>query len=178
MLSIVASAGMRVVGAETTLTDRHHREAELFMVDADIAGPAEVADFLRSANAIGPSVLLMDVDSPLARSTACVNGSILIDRRSPIGTLLDEMDRIRRGEIVPTSVCNGTTETPVPRLSQRERQVLQEISLGRTNGQIARRLSISTYTVDTYLKRIRGKLQLGNKADLTRAAMTLCGDIG
>jgi DNA-binding NarL/FixJ family response regulator len=56
-------------------------------------------------------------------------------------------------------------------LSVRERQVLQHIAAGYTHGQVARRLGISPHTVDTYVKRIRAKLALGNKADLTRAAV-------
>jgi DNA-binding NarL/FixJ family response regulator len=56
-------------------------------------------------------------------------------------------------------------------LSPREYQVLQYIAVGRTHDQIARRLGISRHTVDTYVKRIRAKLRLGNKAELTRAAL-------
>lgn len=60
-----------------------------------------------------------------------------------------------------------------PRLSTREHQVLQQIALGLTHHQIGRRLGISQHTVDTYVKRIRAKLGLGNKAELTRAALAL-----
>ena len=35
----------------------------------------------------------------------------------------------------------------------------------------SRRLGISAHTVDTYVKRIRSKLAVGNKAELTRAAV-------
>nr|WP_198151908.1 response regulator transcription factor [Kibdelosporangium sp. MJ126-NF4] len=56
-------------------------------------------------------------------------------------------------------------------LSPRERQVIQQIACGLTHGQIASRLAISQHTVDTYVKRIRSKMNLGNKAELTRAAV-------
>lgn len=56
-------------------------------------------------------------------------------------------------------------------LSSRENQVLAYIAAGRTHDQVARLLGISRHTVDTYVKRARKKLGLGNKADLTRAAM-------
>ena len=36
---------------------------------------------------------------------------------------------------------------------------------------MAARLGISPHTVDTYVKRIRVKLGVGNKAELTRAAL-------
>lgn len=56
-------------------------------------------------------------------------------------------------------------------LSERERQVLLCIGDGYTHDQTARRLGISTHTVDTYVKRVRSKLGLGNKAELARAAI-------
>jgi len=56
-------------------------------------------------------------------------------------------------------------------LSPREREVLLLTARGFTYGQIARGLGISPHTVDTYVRRIRTKLGVGNKAELTRAAL-------
>jgi DNA-binding NarL/FixJ family response regulator len=56
-------------------------------------------------------------------------------------------------------------------LSPREEQTLQMIASGLTHGQIATRLGVSKATVDTYVERIRAKLQVGNKAELARAAL-------
>lgn len=56
-------------------------------------------------------------------------------------------------------------------LSDREVQVLNQVAHGYTHGQIATRLGISAHTVDTYVKRIRAKLGVGNKAELTRVAL-------
>jgi DNA-binding NarL/FixJ family response regulator len=56
-------------------------------------------------------------------------------------------------------------------LSFRERQVLTLISEGLTHLQVGRKLGISHHTVDTYVKRIRAKLGLGNKAELVRVAL-------
>lgn len=63
------------------------------------------------------------------------------------------------------------TQTTTCQLSEREEQVLHQIAHGLTHGQIATRLGISPHTVDTYVKRIRSKLGVGNKAELTRAAL-------
>jgi DNA-binding CsgD family transcriptional regulator len=60
-------------------------------------------------------------------------------------------------------------------LSPREEETLDLIARGFTHAQVARRMGISKATVDTYVERIRGKLQVGNKAELTRAAMRLAG---
>jgi DNA-binding NarL/FixJ family response regulator len=62
-------------------------------------------------------------------------------------------------------------ESPLDHLSPREMQVLGQIADGMTHNQIARKLGISPHTVDTYVKRIRSKLPVGNKADLTRVAL-------
>lgn len=62
-------------------------------------------------------------------------------------------------------------DDPQQTLSPREQEVLAQIATGRTHDQIARLLGISRHTVDTYVKRARKKLQLGNKAELTRAAI-------
>ena len=76
-------------------------------------------------------------------------------------------------EIPPHS--GGTAPSAEPAeavtLSGREEQVLRQISRGLTHGQIATRLGISPHTVNTYVKRIRAKLGVGNKAELTRAAL-------
>jgi DNA-binding CsgD family transcriptional regulator len=45
------------------------------------------------------------------------------------------------------------------------------ISEGLTHLQVGRQLGISHHTVDTYVKRIRSKLGLGNKAELVRVAL-------
>jgi two-component system, NarL family, nitrate/nitrite response regulator NarL len=60
-------------------------------------------------------------------------------------------------------------------LSPREREALSYIARGYTHAQTATRMAVTKATVDTYVERIRAKLQLGNKAELTRAAIDLLG---
>jgi DNA-binding NarL/FixJ family response regulator len=59
------------------------------------------------------------------------------------------------------------------RLSQREAETLRLVAAGFTHGQIGRRLGLTEATVSTYVRRIRVKLEAGNKADLTRIAIKL-----
>jgi two-component system, NarL family, nitrate/nitrite response regulator NarL len=56
-------------------------------------------------------------------------------------------------------------------LGPRESETLDLIAQGFTHHQIARRMGVTKATVDTYVERVRKKLQVGNKADLTRAAL-------
>lgn len=60
-----------------------------------------------------------------------------------------------------------------PVLSPREREVVAYIAAGFTHEQTARRTGLSRHTIDTYMKRIRAKLHVGNKAELTLVAMGL-----
>jgi len=59
----------------------------------------------------------------------------------------------------------------LPALAPREVQTLRLIARGLTHAQAARELGLTAATVDTYVKRIRTKLAVGNKAELTRRAI-------
>ncbi|WP_345626206.1 response regulator transcription factor [Rugosimonospora acidiphila] len=58
-------------------------------------------------------------------------------------------------------------------LAPREVETLRWIALGFTHTQIATRMGLSPATVNTYAKRIRAKLNVSNKAELTRVAIEL-----
>jgi DNA-binding NarL/FixJ family response regulator len=60
-----------------------------------------------------------------------------------------------------------------PALARREIETLRWLAAGLTHRQIARRMALTEATVSTYVKRIRNKLGVGNKADLTRKAFEL-----
>jgi DNA-binding NarL/FixJ family response regulator len=64
-------------------------------------------------------------------------------------------------------------------LTAREREALDWIARGMTHAQAARRMGVAPSTVDTYVKRIRARLRLGNKAELAWFARNLAeGDPG
>jgi DNA-binding NarL/FixJ family response regulator len=60
-----------------------------------------------------------------------------------------------------------------PVLSSREAETLAYIARGYTHSQTATRMGITVATVDSYVERIRRKLGVGNKAELTRTAIEL-----
>jgi len=61
----------------------------------------------------------------------------------------------------------------VARLAPREVATLRLIAVGLTHSAAARELGLTEATVSTYIKRIRHKLDAGNKAELTRRAFEL-----
>jgi DNA-binding NarL/FixJ family response regulator len=68
-------------------------------------------------------------------------------------------------------VHKAASDDPLPRLSSRERQVLQMLAEGNSNANIATALSLSPKTVETYRAQMMEKLDLGNFASLIRFAI-------
>ncbi|MGH3761094.1 response regulator transcription factor [Actinophytocola sp.] len=76
-----------------------------------------------------------------------------------------------REPFLPVAAGLGVEPAPLAKLSPRERQAVILIAQGFTHYQVARRMGIAQSTLETYVKRVRGKLGLGNKAELTVVAL-------
>jgi len=77
-------------------------------------------------------------------------------------------------DLIQTATC-GPHPVQHDALSAREQEALTYVARGFTHQQTAHRMGVSKSTVDTYIARIRGKLHLGNKAELTMAALRFLG---
>jgi DNA-binding NarL/FixJ family response regulator len=75
----------------------------------------------------------------------------------------------------PGAACRASAGEEMIRLSPRERETLHYIARGFTHQQAANRMGVSRPTVDTFVARIRTKLGIGNKAELTMAALSHLG---
>jgi len=67
----------------------------------------------------------------------------------------------------------GEPATPLGSLSVREREVLAEIRLGRTNREIAEKLQVSTSTVNKHVHRVLSKLRVRNRSEAAIVAAEL-----
>ncbi len=99
-----------------------------------------------------------------------------VSKQDGAEALVDSIQLVYDAPRDEATARNLDHSSPHPALSGRESEVLRYISWGFTHLQTARRLGISPHTVDTYVKRIRAKLKVGNKAQLVRAAV-LCGSL-
>jgi DNA-binding NarL/FixJ family response regulator len=123
-------------------------------------------------------VLVMSASARRADVLAAVRAGAhgYLSKRADADSIVDALVRVGSGEFHLSSeladMVQAEPTTPM-RLSPREEQVLHYIAAGLTHAQAANRLGIRAPTVDTYVKRIRAKVGLGNKADLTRIAMEL-----
>lgn len=64
-------------------------------------------------------------------------------------------------------------EIPVPRLTKREKQILQLVARGKTSNMIAEELFLSPLTVDTHRKNLLQKFQAKNSTELVNQAIQL-----
>jgi DNA-binding NarL/FixJ family response regulator len=82
------------------------------------------------------------------------------------------------GEFRRLSAAPAAPDRDVPRLSERETEVLRMVATGMSYKQIAARLTLSHRTVQNHVQNTLGKLQLHNRIELVRYAIDhgLAGD--
>ena len=76
--------------------------------------------------------------------------------------------------VVDGYIREGQPTEPLAKLSSRERQILQLVVAGKSTADIARALSLSPSTIDTYRSRLMKKLGIDSIAGLVKFAIA-CG---
>lgn len=157
--------------------DEPSRMADLFVVDAHIETEDSTA---RLVSRLRPLAPILVVVRPGTHQDACdslreAGAGGLVGTRAAPAELLEAMRLVASETTVeggaPAATPPSSPAQPDLGLTGREGQVLDLVARGMTHRQIADSMKISRHTVDTYVKRIRSKLNLGNKAELTRAAV-------
>lgn len=100
-------------------------------------------------------------------------------KESADSELLAAVRTVAAGQSYLSSQITGTilndyrkhVTNPIDLLTSREREVLQLIAEGRTNKEIAQRLHLSIYTVDSHRTRIMEKLGLHSVGEIVRFAV-------
>jgi DNA-binding NarL/FixJ family response regulator len=107
------------------------------------------------------------------------SGYLLKDRVSDVAVLDDALQRLVQGECVvdPTIVSRlvgrPRETSPLDELSSRELEVLALVAEGHSNEGIAKRLFLSTKTVETHVRHILLKLGIGEAADYHRRVLAV-----
>ncbi|MCO5973965.1 response regulator [Actinoallomurus soli] len=155
VLDLYHDGGMPCLDAVAELS----RQTRVLVMSAS-GSPADVVGAVRAGAAgyvtkqSGPEVFVAAVE------TVAAGGFALSPRLADI----------LHGELARPSAPGPSPSGP-PQLSAREEEALGLIANGFTHAQVATRMGVSKATVDTYIERVRTKLQVGNKAELTRAAL-------
>lgn len=179
---ILTKSGIRIVAVRTSLDEEPSWLADAALIDAD-AVPAPDLHAITDTAASMPVLVLTSGPAQNGKMYLVAGAADVVDKCESGSGIVRAVERATASTgavivpppaLVPADLVDAETPPPQPErqtLSERETQVLHQIAHGLTHGQIATRLGISPHTVDTYVKRIRAKLGVGNKAELTRAAL-------
>jgi DNA-binding NarL/FixJ family response regulator len=127
-------------------------------------------------------VCSMYPDSLYAERSLRAGAQGYINKASTTGHIVDAIRTVRDGRIflseessqrlVPRAVQSlpGYVPSPIKLLSNRELDVFRRIGEGQTTSEIAGHLGLSIYTIETYRRRIKLKLNLQTAVQLGRAA--------
>lgn len=126
-----------------------------------------------------PRVLILttyDTDQDILRAVeAGASGYLLKD--APPDDLVDAVHRAARGETVLAPVVAdrllARLRNPAPTLSARELDVLRQVSLGRSNREVAKELFLSEATVKTHLVHVFEKLGADSRTGAVARAREL-----
>ncbi|MGW5213050.1 MULTISPECIES: response regulator [unclassified Streptomyces] len=165
------------------------RPPDLVVVDIRMP-PTHTDEGLRAAleirerwPGVGVLVLSQHLERAYAARLLTANaervGYLLKDRVAQVEEFLDALERIRAGgaaldpEVVRQLVIRTTHGDPLARLTPRERGVLETLAQGHTNAAIAKKLHISTSTVEKNLHTIFDKLDLAHTTGYNRRVLAV-----
>jgi DNA-binding NarL/FixJ family response regulator len=188
LVELLATApGFDVIGVAATLRDarrllvEHAPDvivADLFLDDGSTV---ELLREIRERRLGTRVVILTGVRDTFAANEALAAGAFgYVLKLQPARELLAALEKAALGQHyvspqIAVRLAAGPPTGPtgsigLGRLSRREVEVLRQIAAGHTSAEIARRLCISTKTIDTHRSNMYRKLSLRNAVDLMRFA--------
>ncbi|MDZ4829287.1 MAG: response regulator transcription factor [Phycisphaerae bacterium] len=187
-----ATPDIQVVGEAGTVQEAIELAARLapkvITLDLSMPGQSGVASVQR-LRAAAPSarivVVTMHDDPAYVRSAIAMGAAGYVNKSAADTELIAAIRAVARGRVFIDVGDAATLEsilapnesragrTPVDSLSEREREVLQQVARGYTNQQIADELGLSVKTVESYRARLMKKLGLKERSDLVRLAIDL-----
>jgi len=190
LASLLLDAGHDIVAkaadAPSLLEAVRHHLPDLAIIDVRIP-PDGTDDGARAASALRTEqpnlgILLLSQHIETSHSVHLVSrggfGYLLKDRVLDVDDFLSALDRIAKGgsaldpEVVARLIGAGT-HTVLESLTRRERDVLALMAQGLANAGIAKRLWLSSRTVETHVANIMIKLGLDDKADDNRRVLAV-----
>ncbi|WP_093169203.1 response regulator [Sinosporangium album] len=111
-------------------------------------------------------------------------GYLLKDRVAQVGDFLDALERVGAGgtafdpEVVRQLLARSSHADPLARLTGREREVLELMAQGLTNGSIAQALHVSQSAVEKHVNALFDKLSLSHAAGYSRRVLAVLRYLG
>ena len=173
--------------AQQALSAVHGQAIDLAIVELNLTGGIAF-DLIRSFREHHPNMAILILssqeESVFAERALKLGANGYVMKTEPIDTIITAIRRAADREIAlserQTATLlskllhqpQGTAESPVTGLSNRELEVFQEMGHGRTNREIAKSLNISTKTVESHQAHIRRKLGAATRHELMRMSFS------
>jgi DNA-binding NarL/FixJ family response regulator len=181
----LAAAGVDVLATaddrDTTLAVLAGVRPDALVLDLVLPGVKGV-ELVKEAVAAAP-------DTAVLIYTGSAEEGVLVDalragargfvrKNAPLDELVQAVKAVAAGESwldrrLAGAVLKAAVETPLPVLSQRERDILRFLAAGRSNNDIAAALHISPDTVRTYIRRAMVKLEAETRTQAVATALRL-----
>lgn len=173
--ALLASAEIEIIGETATLADQPLPASVDLVVLADLALLSDTQRVLGDEARVG-LLLLADDERPVAAlRTLPLAGWGLVTRDASPSELQAAAQAVAQGLVVlPPALAgrllnqrtpDGLVEPPAEALTPRETEVLELMSQGLPNKQIARALQISEHTVKFHISSIFAKLGAASRTD-------------
>ncbi|MGV9428876.1 LuxR C-terminal-related transcriptional regulator [Streptomyces sp. NPDC003656] len=122
----------------------------------------------------GHAVVVLSASEPQSDAVLCIKAGArgYLGRQTGIPELLTALRAVASGsDYFGASLAGRSIPAAPPRITGREREILQLLAGGATDREIATKLNITENTVHTHLERLRKKSGARRRADLTRLAL-------
>ena len=172
--------GFEVVGQASTGSEglrlAEHLAPDVLLLDIslpDMDGIA-VAQVLRARQPRVRVIALSIHDEPrIVEAMLAAGAAGYVSKSTTVDDLRDAIREVCRGRqyVSPVLRVRQTNAAACGELGRREREVLALLAEGRRSTEIARRLGISTATVEVHRRNIMRKLNLHTIAELTKYAL-------
>ena len=175
-----------MVGEATTAQEAvvlaGREKPDVFVMDLTLPGEGGVSATRRIREASPTTrvlILTMHDDVAYLREAFAAGATGYVLKRGADVELALAVRTVAAGEqyVHPALGASLLSEAPpdkrgsaIPQLSQREAEILKFLALGYTNTEVARDLSLSPRTVETYRSNIQQKLGLKSRSELARFA--------
>lgn len=163
--SVVAESG----DGESGVASVRDQTPDLVLMDLQMPG----CDGLSALKALrgDPPVVVLTVSEDAADMDAAMaaGASGYVLKNTDPGELVQMIETVANGYRIYPDAPAGRDDAP-PRLSARQRNVLDGLVRGMTHKEIAKILGISQFTVRTYQERLLEKFGVGSRAELIIAA--------
>lgn len=173
--AINTQTDLRITAFFSSVREALHEanETEVVLIALQVSDQV-TSDQVAQLNRQGRAVIVLSTSEAQSDAVLCIKAGAraYLSRKTDVSELVAAVRAVASGRsFLGTSLAGHSLPTPPPRITDRERQILQLVANGATDREIAAKLDITENTVHTHLERLRRKIGSRRRADLTRLAL-------